>query len=194
MERILYFLTIFVVVCAVLAASMGVTPHIGHYDFEQASEYIDAQSPVGDGSVMAVFGYYMDATVGAWEIWESYSGDSGIYAVRVIIPERPTHYVEGVPVYRSSVERRDTRVPLSPWRKVNYTDVSMPSGIDTSSVRRIYDAMQYGLFGLSSGNPSAVASNIAVTMAEEMAVSQIRVWRATFEAVLYIVGLTDNLG
>lgn len=193
MERILYFLTIFVVICVVLASSMGVTPHIGHYDFEQATEHIDSQSPIEDGSFMAVFAYYMEATEDAWDTWQKYA-DGSAYAVRVIIPDSPTFYRDGVPVYRSAVERKDANNPIAVWRKIAYTDVKMPSGIDSQSVRRIYGAMEAGLFGLPSGNPSAVASNIAVTTAEEMAVSQLRIWRATIEAVFYIVGLSDELG
>lgn len=193
MKRLLYFLTIFVVVCVVLASSMGVNPHIGYYEIESASAHIDRASPIDNGNVMALVTYYLKASMDAWELWERYSQE-GKFAVRVVIPETPSHYSNGLPVFRSKVERKEASNPLARWNLITYTDVVMPSGIDSQSVRRIYDAMESGLFGLTSSNPSAVASNIAVTMAEETAVTQLQIWRAYIEAVMYVIGLTDSLG
>lgn len=195
MVRIIYFVTVFTVITTVLASSMGVTPNISHYDFLTASNHISSASPSGDASGLGIYGYLMDAAVDAWSLWQQYSGNGlNGYAVRIVIPDTPD-YVDknGVPVFRSSVEVNQIGNPVDQWKRIAYTDVRMPSGIDSASVRRIYNAMDSGLFGLSSDNPSAIASNIAITMAEESAVSQFRVWQATYESFLFVIGLSDSL-
>lgn len=172
---------------------MGVNPHLGYYEMQSASNHIGNASPTGDGSAMSFYAYYIEASGDAWSTWEQYS-DNGTYAVRVRIPVSPTSYENGIPIYRASVERKRADMPLDQWKRVAFTPIKMPSGIDSDGVRRIYASMDSGLFGLPSSSPSAIASNIAVTTAEVTALSQLAVWKASFEAIIYVIGLSDTLG
>lgn len=192
MKKILTYVTCFVVVVTTLCASMGVRPNIGLIAFRDASQHIAEASPTGNASAMSFIGYYFETAGNAWAIWEYYSS-GGRFAVRVRIPDSPERYDGESAIYNAEVERKSASNPLDPWRKVAYVKIRMHSSQDSSEIRAIYDAMETGVFGLSSASPTAVASNIALKTAEVTATTQFSVWNACIDALAYVVGFRQTL-